>query len=96
MRDLSELRSFVQDRPGGGDVLFPALQESDLPYTLRDLQRVLHRLSEENVDALVLFAQTHEGGRDSLCDAARDAGLHASRWAVEGFLSDMREKAFAI
>ena len=30
VRDLSELRSFVQDRHGGEDVLFPALRELGL------------------------------------------------------------------
>ena len=49
-RDLSELRRFVQDRPGGQNVLFPVLQQSGLPYTLCDLRQVIRELSQEEVD----------------------------------------------
>ena len=55
-RELSSLRSFVQDRVGGEHEIWPAVQAAAMPFTRVEVRRVLREVRPEKTDYTALAA----------------------------------------
>ena len=74
----------MQDRLGGEDVLWPAVQEADLPYSLRHVRRILLQLSQEEVNYTDLQQAADELPEDcELYDFMRKRDRQYTRRQVE-------------
>ena len=90
-RDLSELRAFVRDQIGGRNELWPLIKDSSMPYSKRQLERVLRELSDEVVDYAALDTIARDIQLDDdLFEIQKQRGLSYTRRQVAEY-DRMRE-----